>query len=405
MNRPHANNTELEGVRGIACLLVGLGHTLYLTHLDPSVTLPATVRTFEAAHAGVLIFFMLSGYLIAWTNPGPCSSQNRRRYLGRRLLRLTPIYYVALLLTGAVIFFRHDQGQGRNLVATFAGVQNFNDYFGVHLPPPSINGPLWSLNYELIYYGLFILLWRFQPALSWVFLPALVATILGWFAPHIMPLFAASYACGWLFWATGWWLARQPEVPVHESAAPVATWLCLIFSGHHIGGFTRILNVLGLHSNDAGMVTLGDLGLIPAVLLLLASAGRRRLPGKTVLVASAWTIALVPVAGMLWTGRLWTNPAWISGSAAIVVAVILLPWKSIHWLSSFAGLGRISYAFYVIHFPLLFFVQRLPVPRGTIPSYALRIGIWAFLSIVLAWLLEQRFQPWIRSQLRAPVPS
>lgn len=402
MNSARPANAELEGVRGIACLLVALSHSFYLTHLDPSVVLPPWLRTLEAGHTGVLVFFVLSGFLISWTNPGQCTSENRRAYLWRRFVRLAPTYYVALVLTVAVVFLRRDPGQIRAVVATFAGLQNFNDYLGLHLPPPLCNGPLWSLNYELLYYGLFILLWHYRPRLGWVFLPAAAATLLGWFVPQFIPLFLASYACGWLFWAAGWWLARLPELPADAPPAPVITWLLLIFAGHHIVGVTRILNALGLHSDDAGMVTLGQLGLLPPILLLLAAVGRRQLPAAPFLTALAWLVCLAPLAGMLWTGRLWTEPSWITGGIAVLLAAVALSIRTTTWLKPFVGLGRISYAFYVVHFPLLFVVQRLPLPGGTIPAYFVRMLVWAALALSLAWFLERRFQPWIKARLPQP---
>ncbi len=392
------NNLELEGVRGIACLLVALSHTLYLTHLDPTVNLPAWLHTIEAGHTGVLVFFVLSGFVIGWTNPGGWSAAGTRDYVRRRLVRLAPIYYVAMVLTVAVLLLRHDEGQKRVVVAMLLGLQNFNDYFGLLLLPPLANGPLWSLNYELLYYAVFIAVWRWQPRLGWIFAPALVAGVLGWFTPQYMPLFIASYACGWLYWAAGWELSKQP-VATNENTAPALTWLLLIFAEHHLNGGTRVLNALGLHSADAGMVTLGQLGALPPILLLIAAIARRQLPWAGVLHALAWLTCLVPLAGMLWTGRLWHDPNWITGGVAVLLAAATLGVRGIGGLRYFAGMGRISYAFYVVHFPLLFVVQRLPVPSGTVTAYFGRIGIWAILSVSLAWFLEMRFQPWIKTRL------
>ncbi|SDS63965.1 acyltransferase [Opitutus sp. GAS368] len=395
-------NAELEGVRGLACLMVACSHVFYVTHLDPTVTLPGWLHHLEAGQTGVLVFFVLSGYLISWTNPGDCTAENRRAYLWRRFVRLGPIYYAALALTFAVLFWRRDPAPPSMVIALLAGAHNFNDYFGLHVPPPMVNGPLWSLNYEILYYGLFILLWRFSPRLGWVFLPAAVATVLGWFTPQWMPLFLASYACGWLYWAAGWWLARLPELPATAPAPAAVTWLLLVFAGHQIGGMVRVLNALGLHSQDAGMVTLGQLGGLPAILLLLAAVTRRRLPGAVWLAALAWISCVVPLAGMLWTGRLWSEPGWINGGIAVLLAVAALPIRSTGWLKSLAGLGRISYAFYVVHFPMLFLVLLLPLPGGTLPAYLGRVLVWAVTSLALACFLELRLQPWAKARLSPP---
>ena len=394
-------NLELEGVRGIACVLVLLSHTLYLTHLDPTTTLPAWLRTLEAGHIGVLVFFLLSGYLIGWTNSSSYTPERRRAYVTRRLLRLGPIYYVALILTVAVIWLRSDHGQLRTIGAAALGLQNFNDYFGLHVSVPMSNGPLWSLNYELLYYALFLVVWRFRLSLGWVFLPTLAMTLLVWFFPAWMPLFLGSYACGWLFWAAGWWLSHQPELPP-GTPRPVLSWLLLVYASHHLEGMMRFLNVLHLHNPDAGMVTLGQVGALSPILLLLAAASGRRLPGERIFSALAWLFCLVPLAGMIATGRLWADPSWMASGVAVLLAGATWSFKHTAWLKSFAWLGSISYAIYVVHFPLLFVVARLPLPRGTLPAYTARIAIWAALTLVLAWFLEKKFQPWAKSFFPQP---
>jgi peptidoglycan/LPS O-acetylase OafA/YrhL len=398
-------NLPLEGLRGVACLLVALGHALWLNHLDPSVTLPLWLRGLEASHNGVLIFFALSGYLIGWTNAGAFTPAGQRAYLWRRLVRLAPIYYVAFFLTAGMTFYLGQPGQNRSLAGAFLGLQNFNDYFGFHLPPPGTNGPLWSLNYELLYYLCFLLLWRFRPHLGWIFIPAFVATVLTWFVPQVMPLFLGSYACGWLFWAAGWWLAQQPELPEGAPQGPVLSWLLLVFADHHLGGSMRILNALGWHCPDGGMVNLGHLGVLPVIVLLLAAVSRRQLPRRRIWVGLAWLLCVVPLAGGIWTGRFSASPLWQLGGIAAGLAVLLLPFRSMRWLRWFAGLGSISYAFYVVHFPLLFVVQRLPLPMGTIPAYFLRVAAWAVPVLACAWWLEKKYQPWARQRLARATSS
>jgi peptidoglycan/LPS O-acetylase OafA/YrhL len=393
----------LEGVRGVAATMVALSHVLYLDLLTPGFDLPRWLRTIEGGHAGVLTFFVLSGYVIGWTNSGPFSPGAGRSYVWRRFVRLAPIYYVAMILTIAVIRFTGIPHSTRVIVGALLGMQNFNGYFGFGLSPPMINGPLWSLNFELLYYGLFLILWRFKPKLVWIFGPALLAGVLGWFVPRLMPLFISSYACGWLFWAAGWWLSGQPRTEDGgETMGSIATWMLLILANYEIGGLNRIFNVLGWYSEDAGMVNLSDLALLPAVLLAIAGVTRRRLPHSRLFVLLAWTLCIVPAVGMVWTGRLWGQPAWVTGCATILLAAALLPLRSTQWLRPFAWFGGISYAFYVVHFPLLYFVQFLPLPKSTVAGFLERLPIWIALTLGIAWILERRFQPWMKGRLTRP---
>ena len=63
---------KLEGLRGLAALTVVLGHTIVIKQtLDPHYQ-PTGVFSFQApGHLSVLIFFILSGYVIGLTNQRP----------------------------------------------------------------------------------------------------------------------------------------------------------------------------------------------------------------------------------------------------------------------------------------------------------------------------------------------
>jgi peptidoglycan/LPS O-acetylase OafA/YrhL len=389
----------LEGVRGVATVFVGLSHLFLLNILAPVFHLPPLLRNIEAGHAGVLTFFVLSGYVISWTNTNPCTPAAVRSYARRRCIRLVPIYLVAMLITLAAVRVSGIAERPRTLIGSFLCLQNFNGYFGFSLSPPMVNLPLWSLNYELLYYALFVILWRRQPALRWVFGPAFLAGVLAWFVPSVMPLFIASYACGWIFWAAGWWLAQQPTIDGSPDPVPLASWVLLIFAGHNIAGVNRIMNALHLFSDDSGIVSIGDLGLLPSILLVLAAVTHRRLPHRRIVEAAAWGLCLIPIAGMVWKGRLFWHGEWVVGTGTVALAALLLPFRSTGWLRPFAWLGGISYAFYVVHFPLLYLVRSLPLPPATWEGFTERSLVWVALVLGLSWLLEKRFQPWVKATI------
>jgi peptidoglycan/LPS O-acetylase OafA/YrhL len=391
---------EIEGVRGIAAFLVALSHVFYQNLLTPDLHFSPLIGNLEAGHAGVLIFFVLSGYVISWTNSGAYSGKEAQTYLKRRFVRLFPIYFVAMLLTVLVIKISMMPESPLVIVGSFLCLQNFNGYFGPGLNPPRVNNPLWSLNYELVYYALFLLLWKHRPKLFWVFVPALLAGVLCWFAPQFMPPFVASYCCGWVIWASGWWLSRLPKEPSGTwKPAPVATWILLIFANHHINGIARISNALHLYSNDAGMVTIADLGTLPAILLLISAVARRKLPHRKWFAAAAWAVCLIPIGGMILTGRLGAHASWIVGTCAAVLSVLMLWFHSERWLRAFAWFGGISYAFYVVHYPLLYLVRLAPFSGITLAGFAGRLALWVAATLSLSWFLEKRFQPWIKGRL------
>ncbi len=139
---------ELNGIRGVAALIVffahGLGYFPSAPAWGPLINgLNALARSFNS---WVDVFFVLSGYLITNILIGRRERQHYfRNFYWRRALRILPLYVVSLLAILLLI-----PGSGRYvLVATFF-LANFNGFFHIY-----IDGPFWTLAIEEQFY----LLW------------------------------------------------------------------------------------------------------------------------------------------------------------------------------------------------------------------------------------------------------
>jgi len=74
--------------------------------------------------------------------------------------------------------------------------------------------------------------------------------------------------------------------------------------------------------------------------------------------------------------------------------------KSIFKSMSFLGyLGSLSYAFYVIHTPLLYAIGKIPFFSGSISSYIARSCFLFLIVFILAYLLEKKLQPAVKKLL------
>ena len=172
-------SVSLDLMRGIAALIVCLGHWRNLLYVDYRqidshrvlFAMPYVISS--GGHQAVVIFFVLSGYLIGGsifrlTQRGQWSW---RLYLTHRLVRLWIVLIPALML-GAVLDFAglHSHlapalyaGQTGTTVlgnvadslraSIFAG--NLLFLQGILVKAFGSNGPLWSLAYEFWYYILF----------------------------------------------------------------------------------------------------------------------------------------------------------------------------------------------------------------------------------------------------------
>ena len=163
--RDSARDTALDGLRGIAILLVYVFH--YgggLTSSTPPVRLFGYLT--QAGWVGVDLFFALSGYLITglfWADRA--SPHCLRNFYARRALRILPLYFGALILA-AVVAAAVAELAGAPLrtlrpLLLYAGfLQNVPPFVqtALHYPPPLPLYHLWSLAVEEQFYLLWPLL-------------------------------------------------------------------------------------------------------------------------------------------------------------------------------------------------------------------------------------------------------
>ncbi|WP_078599815.1 acyltransferase family protein [Streptomyces violens] len=139
----------LDALRGIGALMVALHHAgpRYLPELSATV-----LRYVNPGTYGVIVFFLVSGYII------PASlerSGSLRRFWVGRICRLCPLLCVALAATALLVLWgpgrlREGLGERDPLSALVAHGTMLQDLLGV---PNAIN-VLWTLSYEMVFYFL-----------------------------------------------------------------------------------------------------------------------------------------------------------------------------------------------------------------------------------------------------------
>jgi peptidoglycan/LPS O-acetylase OafA/YrhL len=148
--------TELDGLRGIAILLV------LVFHFTPtSGPLHPLAVIFQAGWSGVDLFFVLSGFLITGILLDTAGRPHYyRNFLVRRSLRIFPLYYVCLVLYAFLTFYPapirwHDFLDSFNGRWYFFYLGNIRVFLRGAWPPAALLTPLWSLQVEEQFYWTF----------------------------------------------------------------------------------------------------------------------------------------------------------------------------------------------------------------------------------------------------------
>jgi peptidoglycan/LPS O-acetylase OafA/YrhL len=137
----------IEAARGIAAATVVFYHAA--RHLGQNYGPSVLLRLFQFGHAGVDLFFVISGFIILYVHFDDIGRPDRfGRYLARRLTRIYPTYWVALVLTVAMSF-----------LGGLHGAPPWDRVVASVLLAPSSQAPLlgvaWTLQYEVFFYALF----------------------------------------------------------------------------------------------------------------------------------------------------------------------------------------------------------------------------------------------------------
>lgn len=344
----------LDGLRALAALSVLAFHVwLYRDDRPRGFDDRSLVdRVLFEANAGLIAFFVLSGYLLyrgfaraAVTGSAPPSV---RGYAVRRAARILPAYYVC----GAVVFLLYatvgptsiqPEVHELPLFALFA--QNYSLDTLMQLNPV-----LWTLTIEMAFYvALPLLAWVAirlgprRPGLHAAFLLALVAVTLGWYYGDFrgdwgeiprktLPAYIGHFALGML---VALWLERRrardapPFTGVTTAGLSAVGWLLVLAEGYW-------------HETAP-------------------NGGLARALFSTLLVALGFALIVAAVAG----GR---GPS--------------VSWLRARWL---ARVGVWSYGLYLWHLPLLLVLRE----NGLLPD-----ALWPRMAVVLAVSLAAAALTW-----------
>jgi peptidoglycan/LPS O-acetylase OafA/YrhL len=173
-DEPATRLNELDALRGIAALLVVCFHYSYqFTHFFPAGH--GTQSGIVWGRYGVELFFAISGFVIFMTL---LKAKTAGDFAVSRFARLFPAYWVAVLLTMAVVTLAGP----RSLTVSWSDFALNLTMLEGFFYRPMVDGVYWTLTVELGFYATMLALWklRWLNRIEWI--------LLGWIG------------CKWLWW-------------------------------------------------------------------------------------------------------------------------------------------------------------------------------------------------------------
>lgn len=398
---------NLEALRGYAALAVVMNHIEALHQYFNSSFLPTlTIVLAPNGHLFVLVFFVLSGYVIGISHRGKMKGAEVKTYIKKRLVRIYPIYVVSILLALLVTQQSHSAWFviANLLMLQTLVVAVFNE-----------NGAAWSLHFEMVYYALFIPISRFKVSPLMVLIISLVIALAG-------AGMLSAYFLGLVYWLSGLCIARySTEKKESVTYNKLLAMLLLALALDQLlarPGLPGLVSYLTYHLPFANSLyhyrifnplinSSRDLIFLPFYVFIVAVFAGREFRYVRVCYALVNLVILLAIALTLYK--------WLHGNRANMGAyVISLGYyllANLFWLTNAevlnkvskplikfgSWLGGISYALYIIHIPLLYFIGRFTFAVEPSVNYLLKMVTLLTTAITLAWLLDQQVQPSLKN--------
>jgi peptidoglycan/LPS O-acetylase OafA/YrhL len=143
---------SLDGIRAISILMVLYGHASSTRDFPVSIVGKYGGWFGDVAHLGVLVFFVISGFLITsllMREREMTGTISLKRFYLRRVLRIFPAFYAFILALAIAVWLGAIHLTGRDFAFALTYTVNYVPH------PPWPTGHLWSLSVEEQFY----LLW------------------------------------------------------------------------------------------------------------------------------------------------------------------------------------------------------------------------------------------------------
>jgi peptidoglycan/LPS O-acetylase OafA/YrhL len=381
-------NPELEILRGVAAMVVVLAHIVFQGKYFNKGYIPLEIKYLVLpAHFSVMVFFVLSGYVIGINHKDRLVDGKINDYLKKRFIRIYPIYFVATILALLVSAVTYSLP---TILANFTITQN------ILAPVILENSPAWTLNFEVIFYLLFIPVsfYRVKPLIAIIL--SLIIAIVSLYLPiyHVI----TAYAIGFCFWLSGLYLSRNTSKSLTTiRLIPVLFFMLAVgiiigerdyITPLHLNNFPPHLTIFWKQK----IQVFNDLLLLPpAFLIVVLFSGHKFVYTKIFLVV----VQIIPIYVIYIHKKEPEDPDFYMGILFYLLAGLTLLIKiPENWIKKTGSwLGGISYGIYIIHYPVLFLFGQSIFITDNLWFYIIKIFLYLTVVLILAYKLEKAYQP------------
>jgi peptidoglycan/LPS O-acetylase OafA/YrhL len=388
---------SIESVRGLSAIYVMLGHIVLL--YKPYQFFPGyefVIKTiFGFGHQAVLLFLVVSGFSITYNSPLLKHPHDFKAgdYYYKRFRRIYPLFFIALVISLIVLLITEEPFESRRIILSFVFLTDISK--GSVSDPISTNFPIWSLSYEVIYYILFPTLYffinRFGKKNTFIMV-LIISIISGLLNLLIVPnhLFNVLQY-GWV-WLAGSYLAEiyknRTQFEIRNRNGLIILSVSFMFTIEQITVFRDwfwslffVLCFSAFLINDQGTIKKK-----PTFSLLIG------------LIAIVFCFYLTFIKSITYHSTILRLFLLLLFVVNIVVHFIKFTFQRriISWfVKTFSNTGSISYALYIIHWPIIIlflFLYRTFLELNllnTLCFIIINIGMIFFIS----FFLENKLQP------------
>ncbi|MFE5584807.1 acyltransferase family protein [Kitasatospora sp. NPDC056531] len=364
---------SLTGLRWFAALAV------FVTHVGVLLPVPHLRGLFALGSSGVTFFFVLSGFVLTWTyDPG----DRVGGFYGRRFARIWPMLVIGVLLPLLLQLPDAPKGQTRTLVLiAISAVLVYQAW----IPNWILGGTTpvtWSVSCEAFFYALFPFLVRFalRRSRAWLAWAAVLLVVVGW-------------------GIRAWLWAAYPPV-----ARPRFTGMEGLIFGTY-SPIARLWEFL--------------LGVVAAAAIRRGWRSPLSVPVSTTVLAAGMAVLWL-LRGEVWRHFVAFDVLGQATAPLYALLVVSVATRDLAGGSSWLGskpliaLGEWSYAFYLLHFTVLYEISSSVFDRKDLASFYLRPvraswsnGGWALLAVVvtvaasglLYLAFERPAERWLRARI------